>query len=78
MMNLQADDPTCNDFNNIVQLHNLRQANWWTEVITLVASSEISDPETLESTSTDKKRLIICNYHIFQHLNAPLKQLIID
>ena len=55
MTNLQVDDPLCNAFNNIVQLHTLGQSNWWTEVITLLASLEISDSETLESTSMDEK-----------------------
>ena len=44
MLNLQADDPLRNAFDTIVQLHNIGQSNWWTEVTTLLASLEIFDP----------------------------------
>ena len=49
MLNLQADDPLRNAFDTLVQLHNLGQSNWWTEVTTLLASLEISDPECRSS-----------------------------
>ena len=54
MLNLQADDPLSNAIDTLVQLHNLGQSNWWTEVTTLLASLEISDPEFPELNLTNK------------------------
>ena len=54
MLNLQADDPLRNAFDTLVQLHNLGQSNWWTEVTNLLASLEISDPKFPELNLTDK------------------------
>ena len=54
MLNLQADDPLSNALDTLVQLHNLGQSNWWTEVTTLLASLEISDPE-LNLTNKNNK-----------------------
>ena len=54
MLNLQADDPLRNAFDTLIQLHNLGQSNWWTEVTTLLSSLEISNPEFPELNLTNK------------------------
>ena len=59
MLNLQTDDPLRTAFDTLVQLHNLGQSNWWTEVTTLLASLEISDPEIPELNSMDKNNKLI-------------------
>ena len=53
MLNLKADDPLRNAFDTLVQLHNLGQSNWWTEVTILLASLEISYPEFPELNLTN-------------------------
>ena len=59
MLNLQADDPLRNAFDTLVQLHNLGQSNWWTEVTTLLASLEISDPESHEFNLANKNNKLL-------------------
>ena len=59
MLNLQADDPLRNAFDTLVQLHNLGQSNWWTEVTTLLASLEISDPESHELNLANKNNKLL-------------------
>ena len=53
MLNLKADDPLRNAFDTLAHLHNLGRSNWWTEVTTLLASLEISDPEFPELNLTN-------------------------
>ena len=59
MLNLQADDPLRNAFDTLVQLHNLGQSNWWTEVTTLLASLEISDPESHDLNLANKNNKLL-------------------
>ena len=59
MLNIQADDPLRNAFDTLVQLHNLGQSNWWTEVTTLLTSLEISDPESHELNLANKNNKLL-------------------
>ena len=63
----KADDLLRNAFDTLVQLHNLGQSNWWTEVTTLLASLEIPDPEfpELNLTNINNKLLVTLKEKVY-------------
>ena len=56
---LGNEDPVCNAFNTLVQLHNFGQRNWWTEVSVLLELLEIDIPDILTTVPVDAKIKII-------------------
>ena len=53
------ENPVCNAFNTLVQLHNFGQRNWWTEVSVLLELLEIDEPDILTTAPVDAKIKII-------------------
>ena len=52
---LGNEDPVCNDFDTLVQLHNFGQRNCWTEVSVVLQLLEIAETDILTIAPVDEK-----------------------